>query len=440
MIDARTTAMTTTASPGAWARVFARFFAGICFFPYPALSLGANTGLQLSQILALASIPLLLLRPPGRPFRAFLILVTPVYLSVFVNMMIGEVPSVIVLLKEAISLSLAMLVLWPTEWVTQRPLVREVLTAASLAILCHFVIGMIQVYSFTKDEFPLLFLYKNPSFRSLQEWSPIYARYIKRPCGVFPEPSAMAASLGPWLVLLTGLLLDPALARRTGWKSGNAAFAVAGGFLLIALSRSGCTFAIMAAVLALCAARFKSQIASFGIGKLMTMGVVLAAVGGVLTYALSVLSQGYEDRVASSWGVRGASIKAGLTSNTEFTNLLFGVGPGQSPPIISTALASLPLPPDEGALAIFSLTVCYYMEIGILGAFAMLAVLLMTLSSIARSSARLLGLCTLGTWIVGVGATTSYMALSPIWLCLGTLLSWDVLFPRDTAPDGGELA
>ena len=57
----------------------------------------------------------------------------------------------------------------------------------------------------------------------------------------------------------------------------------------------------------------------------------------------------------------------------------------------------------------------------------------MVLRAIARSSAIVLGLCTLGTWLVGVAVTTSYMPLSAIWLFLGALLSWDRLFP--TRPD-----
>ena len=53
----------------------------------------------------------------------------------------------------------------------------------------------------------------------------------------------------------------------------------------------------------------------------------------------------------------------------------------------------------------------------------------MALSAIARSGARLLGLCTLGSWLFSVGATTSYIALSPIWLFLAALFAWDRLFP-----------
>lgn len=430
----------TTTRPGVWARVAARFFAVSCFFPYPAVPIGGNNGLQLSHLLAMASVPLLCTRPPGRPFRAYLLILTPLYVSMFANAVLGEVPSLDVLPKETVSLTMAMIALWPTELVARRTLFREVMAAAVLAMVVHALIGLYQVYSFRNDEFPLIFLYKNPSFRSMEEWQQVYARYIKRPCGLFPEASAMAASLGPWLVLATGLLLDPALGRGFGWRPGRGAAAVAGGFLLVALSRSGCTFAIMAAVMTLCINKFRHQLFSLRIGGLLTMAGILAAGVGVIWYAASMLGSGLEDRVASSWGLRGMSIQAGLTANTEPLSMLFGVGPGQSAPIIKRELAGVPRPDDEGDLAIYSLTVCYYMESGVLGALTMLAVLAMAVRAIARSSAVLLGLCVLGTWIVGVGVTTSYMALSAIWLCLGTLLCWDHLFSARGAAAATELA
>jgi hypothetical protein len=138
---------------------------------------------------------------------------------------------------------------------------------------------------------------------------------------------------------------------------------------------------------------------------------------------------GLNDRMDSSWGLRGISIQAGLTSNTDLTSLAIGVGPGQSTPIIRRQLAGVPLPSDQDELAIFSLTVCHYMETGLVGALAILAVLVMALRAITRSSAVLLGLSALGTWLVGVMATTSYMPLSAIWLFLGAMLCWDRLFP-----------
>jgi hypothetical protein len=325
-----------------------------------------------------------------------------------------------------------MVALWPSEWVMCKDLFRHVLIAACLAILIHSFIGLYQVYSFSHDEFPLLPLFRNPSFKSMEEWHRVYAVYIKRPCGLFPEPSAMAASLGAWLVLLAGLLLEPRHAEAVGFKNRTfATAAVCGGFLLVALSRSGSTFAIMGSVLVLCVGKIPEWSRSFGIKKLVTMIPILFAALVVLGYAASRLtSDGLQERMDSSWGLRGMSIQAGLTSNSDPASLAIGVGPGQSTPIIRRRLAGVPLPSDQDELAIFSLTVCYYMETGLVGSLALLAVLLMVLRAITHSSAVLLGLSALGTWLVGVMATTSYMPLSAIWLFLGAMLCWDQLFPH----------
>jgi hypothetical protein len=427
---------TMTPSPPAWDRVAARVFACSCFFPYPALAVGGNTGLQLSQAFALAGAPLLCARAPGRPLRALLLVLAPIYLSALVNSMLDGTPSAELLPKESVALTLAMLPLWPADWLMQRGLFRDVLAAACAAVAVHALIGLYQVYSFTHDEFPLLFLYRNPSFKSMELWHRAYALYVKRPCGLFPEPSAMGASLGPWLVVLAGLLIDPSHGRADGWGGGRTAVvALACGFSLVALSRSGSTFAIMGSVLAVCVGKVPGWFrSSFGLGKLLKAGLVLLAVASVAGYAALWLSQGFQDRVDSSWGLRGASILAGLTSNSDPASLTFGVGPGQSVPIIRRELAGVPLLDDQDDLAIFSLAVCYYMETGLVGGLALLAVLAMVVRAITRSSAALLGLSALATWLVGVVATTSYMPLSAIWLFLGAMLHWDRLFPSRPHP------
>jgi hypothetical protein len=416
----------------AWSRLTASLFACSCFFPYPALALGGSNGLQLSQALALAGVPLLCGTDVGRPFRALLLILTPIYLSALVNAMLDRIPSVDFLPKESAALTLALLVLWPSGCVMRRDLVGGVLAAACMAIIVHSLIGLYQVHSFAHDEFPLLFLYRNPSFKSMEVWSRVYAVYIKRPCGLFPEPSAMAASLGAWLVLLAGLLLDPRQAATLGWRgSSAAAVALAGGLALVGLSRSGSTFGILGSILALCIANRPSWSRRHGTGRRVTMGLVLLAALVIATVSASrLMGHGLGDRMSSSWGFRGLSIVAGLTANTDPASLAIGVGPGQSTPIIRQQLAGVPLPPDQDELAIFSLAVCYYMETGLVGALALLVVLAMVLGAIAHSSAVLLGFSALVTWLVGVAATTSYMPLSAIWLFLGAMLCWDRLFPR----------
>jgi hypothetical protein len=413
-----------------WSRA-AWLFAFACFFPYPALVIGRSTGLQASQVAALAAIPFLVARPPGRSFRAILLLLGPVFVSMLLHQMFGDVHSPDTFVKTSIALALAVLVIWPADWLADRDLFREVLAAAGAAIVLHSLIGLLQLYSFSKDQFPLLFLYVNPSFGSLDPWSENAALYHMRPSSLFPEASAMAASLGPWTVLLAGLLLNPGLRRRLGWRRAWPVIPpVAGGCLLLALSESGFTFTLVAALLVICAGEVWRMVHAPRPSQLVMVALVLLSVASALNYAISRLGSGrLEGRVDSSWGLRMASIRIGLTLNlSNLLNVAVGVGPGQVN--ILSHWSGPPIPKSQTSLAIWSVAVGYYAETGLLGAAALLAVLAMAVGAIARSSAVLLGLCALGSWLVGVVMTTSYFMLSPIWLFLGVVLSWDRLFPR----------
>ena len=130
-----------------------------------------------------------------------------------------------------------------------------------------------------------------------------------------------------------------------------------------------------------------------------------------------------------------AGIRMGLTLNSDPLNVAVGVGPGQAYEIIGSHWSGPSASITEGP-GIWSLAVIYYAETGLLGAAAMLAVLAMAVGAIARSSAVLLGLCALGSWLLGVVVTSCYFSLSPIWLFLGVVLSWDRLFPRAASMRG----
>ena len=96
-IDADMRAVPPARREWSWA---AWLFAFAYFFPYPALAIGGNTGLQVSQVAALAAIPFLVARPPGRSFRAILLLLGPVFVSMFLNHMFADVPLPDVLVKS----------------------------------------------------------------------------------------------------------------------------------------------------------------------------------------------------------------------------------------------------------------------------------------------------------------------------------------------------
>lgn len=424
------------AGPARPAAAFVGAFALACFAPYPALSIGSSNGLQLSQALTLAAVPVLVRRVPGRPLLALIALLAPAFVSAALNATRGSTPEPDVLLKEATSLTLALMVLWPASWLSGPAHFRRALLAAAVGITAHAVIGLYQVYAFRNDVFPLLWLYRNPSFKDMYSWSDIYAMYIKRPCGLFPEPSAMASALGPWLVLLAGQLAGglPGM-RVTGRRRGLAIWAVAGGLVLLVLSRSGSSVAVLLGVVVAVLG---------GTGRAVRgarTAAALAGVVGLFVMALLVFqfSDGFSERVESSWGFRAQSIVTALTASTGATDLIIGVGPGQSTPIVRRALSGMPRPKDQDDLAVFSLAASYYMENGLLGALALLGVLGAAVLAIGRSSARAAGLGALFAWLVGVTVTTSYLALSPVWLFLGAALVWDQVFPPSLVPRGAPI-
>jgi hypothetical protein len=299
------------------------------------------------------------------------------------------------------------------------------------------------VYSFARDEFPLPDLYQNPSFGSFITEDPeSYALYVKRPFGMFPEPSAMAASIGPWLVLIIGLLLYPKL--RLGMTRGlrvQLLLAAVGGVALILLSSSGFMVWLLISLLLVGLPVLKDRVLRLHRpGSLLAM-IAFVLVGVALVYfSLAYVGSRLDIQENSSWSARLASIVWGLTYlGTSPAVLLFGVGPGQSTLLLQSPEAFNLLPESSGGLAVtavWSVVVLYVQEMGLLGAMALTLTLAMVLAAIVRSSARLLGSSCLLAWLAGLLLTTSYLPMLPIWLFLGVLLNWDRIFEVRVSENG----
>jgi hypothetical protein len=404
---------------------------------------GGNTGLQVGQILALLS-PLAFLVwgwLPKRQTLAILLLILPLLVSTFLVVLLRQALSDEVALKNLIFALAVFVVLLPAGGIVNERLLAPLLSGVASAMILHAGVGAYQAYSFTKDVFPLPSLYKqNPSFstgiaQDLDAW----ALYVKRPFGLFPEPSAMAASFGPWLVLFLGLLLYPKLGRWTtrGIRT-LLLLATACGIGLIIMSRSGYMISLLAILLLI------------GLPALRKVGLqlhrprnLLALVGLVLLGAtVAILSFTYLNsrldlQENSSWTARLSSLIWALGYlGSNLPNLFFGVGPGQSylilqdPNLSGTGEQSTEL----AVTAVWSVVVSYVQESGLLGALALVLVLIVVLRAILRSSAPLLGSGCLLAWLVGVTLTTSYLPLLPIWIFLGVLLGWDRVFEVQATP------
>ena len=413
-------------------RFFLSLFALSCFFPYPALPIGNYNGLQLGEALALLAFPLVLFRPPTRALAMYVLYFIPITISGLIAMNSVSWNTSDILIKEMFSTVIAVTVLTLSNRLLEDGLARRVIHLAAWAILFHFCIGMLQIYKFSKDEFPLLFLYKNPSFKPMETWAEAYAKYMKRPCGLFPEPSAMTSSLGPWLILMCGVLFDAEARKRfapTRRTRTLLSVALVGGLILVGVSRSGLAPAILAGSVTVVIAQWKrSGLQENAAARFLGgLAATVAVVG--LGFVLWKLGSSFEARVESSWGLRSASIVTALTANKELLTFLFGVGPGQSSLVIQKMLAGMPIPEGEAQMSLWSVSVSYYMDNGFLAALALGTIAIVSLRAVMKSSAKTLGIVAMGIWWIAITVITSYVHLSAVWLFLGFLLEWERVFP-----------
>jgi hypothetical protein len=412
-------------------------FAFACFCPNPALPIGSSTGLQVGQVMALLSLPSILMSGlPDRQTLVVLLLLLPVLLSGFLTVLTDHAVSNDVALKVTVSMTLVFVVLVPAGKVVNKHYTAPLLSGAASAIVLNTIVGFYQAYWFARDTFPLPSLYQNPSFSSFITQDPEnYALYVKRPFGLFPEPSAMAASIGPWLVLFLGLLMYPQLRQgMTRVTMVHLLFAVVCGVGLILMSSSGFTLFLLSSLLLVALPYLKAKfLRLYRPGNLIIL-TTLVLVGAALV-AISATHVGTRlDIQNSSWSARLASIVWSLHYlGTSLGNMVYGVGPGQSYLVLQSSGTSILPPASVGGQvvnAVWSVIVGYVLEMGLIGALALTLVLVMIVRAIIRSSARLVGFSCLGIWLAGVALTTSYLALLPIWLIFGVLLVWDRVFPQ----------
>jgi hypothetical protein len=311
----------------------------------------------------------------------------------------------------------------------------HLLNGIAAAMLVHTAVGLWQLYGFTRGEFPLAGLYVNPSFLSVQDNAETIVRYVQRPFGLFPEPSAMSASLAPWVLILFSLSfglirLRSALGGMQRFIFGAAALA---GLGLVIVSRSGHAAAVCVGVVALVAAWFVRARATS-----RTFLVVAAVFGVFLPLVVYLAAVSVGDRLGgktafgnSSWGERADSLVYGfdLVASGDLATHLLGTGVGQMSPAIQAA---------TGLNAVFSVFLTYLFETGVVGGIALAWVGCFLLRQWSASrfdmTFALVGL----VWLVGVTVITSYEQLLPLWMTLGWLTVWSQVCVRNEGPSEGE--
>jgi hypothetical protein len=392
----------------------------LCFMPYPALPVGSYSAVQAGNALALVvSVPVLLVSWKRRPFWVFPLLMAPLCVSAL-KAGLAQESGLDLCLKALVVWGVSMVTVLATQALAPRHAL-HLLAGVAAAVLVHAAVGLWQLYSFSNGEFPLAGIYVNPSFLSVQNDATIIARYVRRPFGLFPEPSAMSASLAPWVVFLFALgtgavrLWDqPTRRQRTLFSAAALA-----GLGLIIVSRSGHAAVTSLAVVAFVAAWFaRARATGRTYAAVVTVfGVFLPAVIYLAAVSLADRLGGKSELGNSSWGERADSLRLGfaLFADSDAASKLFGLGAGMmSPALQSTA----------GLDAVYSVLLTYVYETGVVGAAAVVWVGHYLLRVWAASRYDMTFAAVFLVWLVGVTVITSYEQLLPLWMTLGWLTVW----------------
>jgi hypothetical protein len=392
----------------------------VCFLPYPALGVGNATAVQMGNVAVLAlCLPAAFMAWRGRPFWVFPLLVAPLCVATAKAALAGQ---------DGLDVSFKALAVWGVSCAavlaTQVAAPRhglQLLVGVAAATLLHAAVGLLQVHGFSRGELPLEWLYVNPSFLSVQDNAETIARYIQRPFGLFPEPSAMSSSLAPWVLLMFAVTCGAVRLRQRvlPWQRWLFLAASLGGLGLIIVSRSGHA--------AVTAAAFVGLLASWLVrarATPRTVSALLAGLGVFLPVVLYLAAVSVGGRLGgkselgnSSWGDRADSLRIGFACFAESgaATHVFGMGVGQASPTLQAS---------AGLDAVWSVLLTYVFETGLVGALALVVVGHLMARVWAAARYDLVFAAVALVWLVGITLTTSYDQLLPIWMTLGLLTVW----------------
>jgi len=288
---------------------------------------------------------------------------------------------------------------------------RQLLLGVVLIFCVHGLAGLWQLNAFTEDRFPFSAVFVNPSFNVMTpDWMDVYARYVKRPFGLFPEPSSLLASTGPWLLLLIAALLGGSGVSQTNrqlpptWltlsglgllaatmimSASGALIILAGGMALIMLALSGRMIVTRPAVLAL-------------------VSVALLSVAVLISSTLTQRLDGELAQTGGSWVSRLSSLRLGigLLASAGVTNLWFGQGAAEVA-MLTQREASLD--------AVQSWILTYVVANGLLGAIALIACALFLVWSVCHTAQPWVWAALILAWAAGPAIVTAYNSLFGIW-------------------------
>lgn len=392
-----------------------------CFFPYLARSIGKTTGLQIGELIAIIGLFIGFPNINKKVLKGFILLWLPSIISFISNLLFYRAIDEMVMIKSFVFFSIVLSVLLFSGIIVNLNNWKPILYGSIIAIIIQSIFGAIQYYFFRMGIFPFRFLFElNPGLSAISKVAFDHAIYNKRIFGWFPEPSAMAAALGPWLILIIIIFMNKLKeVFIDSWILLIIAF-ICGTTLIIASASGYILFLILSIVIIILSniTKIIKNRKNIILSLVMIMPIFISIYLGWEGYG-----KYYQNRFIFnqnlSWLTRYESILSGLellTSN--LGNFFIGVGPGQS---FLNLLETSP---------ICSVMFNYFTETGIIGIISFIALFFLIISSIYRGKKelRIPGLACFISWIGGVFFSTSYYDLLSIWVFLSILILWEELF------------
>jgi hypothetical protein len=409
-------------------------------FVFPAIPIGNTQALDATFFLTAG---LLFFHPRilfGTSFPLMLLVMLPMVQSALAVQISGASINAALIPKTLVSFYLTMLPLVPACELVRAGRLREVLLGVSFALPVHALVAVYQMIAFEQQgTLPLLNLMAtNPGMGMSSETAVGYVEFVQRPFGLFAEPSAMAACVGPWLVLILMVMANQERWPAIRVHRGILALALVSGYFLMAVSQSGQAVINVAGTAMAFLVSFAGRKDD---SARRARFWALAAIAGLLVATAMVVKSSFggevlEARTEGSWESRlGAFAFLPNALLHDVWTFLFGVGPAQSYTMIQlSARFAQNLPPKIGA--VWSVTGGYVAETGVLGLFCIGMIGWLAAVSIWRSAARMLGILSGLVWVTGILFATSYGGQPSIWFFLAVLLSWSEQFGfRELATD-----
>ncbi len=412
------------------------------FFVFPALSIGRTAAITIPVALASVVVLVSLPRVKLSECAPYAWIMVPALVSGWYVLLAGTAFAPDVVPKTVVAMALSFVVVVPALGLLRAGCGDQFVLGAALAIVVHAALGAYQVFAFARSEFPFADLMNtNPGLALVAQDPDTYAEYVKRPFGLFAEPSAMAACVGPWLVVI---------ARAVFSRSGGAsrprtlllALALASGLWLVVASKSGMAAPIVTgtALTAFAAAfAWRRRSVATRAAALVMSGTI--AVGSVLWLTQNARAR-FDLPENESWQARLVSIEVGARSVAASIDsgdgLLGGVGPGQA--YFAVNSSDRRYQAGHGVTAVWSVGLNYALENGLLGIGALLWLAACAAWSIWTSRDRFAGAAFGAVWLTGIFFATSYVGQPALWTGLAALLSWRFVAPPEHDAVGPNLA